>query len=81
LKIRISIDRFEGDRKKIAVLLAEDGTQINVPKAMLPRGSKAGDILSLTIENDAEATRQVASETRAVQEELSKGDPGGDIKL
>ena len=58
LKLRLSIDRFEGDKKQIAVLLTDDGTQINFPKTLLPKGVKAGDILSLTIERDAEATRQ-----------------------
>jgi hypothetical protein len=36
MTIRLSIDRFEGDRKQIAVLLADDGTPINFPKALLP---------------------------------------------
>jgi Protein of unknown function (DUF3006) len=44
VKIRLSIDRFEGDRKQIAVLLAEDGTAINFPRAVLPEGTKAGDL-------------------------------------
>ena len=43
MPIRPSIDRFEGDRKQIAVLLAEDGTAINLPKPLLPKGAKAGD--------------------------------------
>jgi hypothetical protein len=41
--LRLSIDRFEGDRKQIAVLLTEDGRPINFPKALLPKGAKAGD--------------------------------------
>jgi hypothetical protein len=40
--IRLSIDRFEGDKNQIAVLLAEDGTTINFPKSLLPRGAKPG---------------------------------------
>ena len=34
---RLSIDCFEGPRKQIAVLLTDDGRQINIPKALLPR--------------------------------------------
>ena len=79
--IRLSIDRFEGDKKQFAVLLTDDGTQVNFPKALLPKGVKAGDILSLTFEKDAEATRDVARQTRAVQDDLKKSDPGGDVKL
>jgi hypothetical protein len=77
----LSIDRFEGDKKQIAVLLTEDGTAINFPKGLLPKGVKAGDILTLQIERDVEATRKVAADTRQVQNQLKKTDPGGDIRL
>jgi hypothetical protein len=77
----MTIDRFEGDKKQVAVLLADDGTQVDFPRALLPRGAKAGDILSLAIDRDLRATRQVARETRAIQDDLKKTDPGGDIKL
>jgi hypothetical protein len=78
---RLTIDRFEGDRKQIAVLLTDDGEPISFPKGLLPRGAKAGDILTFSIEKDAGATKQVAEQTRAVQGELKKTDPGGDLKL
>lgn len=78
MKSRLSVDRFEGDTKQVAVLLTADGTQVNVPRSLLPRAAKAGDVLSLSIEWDAEATRKLA---RAVQNTLKKTDPGGDIPL
>jgi hypothetical protein len=81
LKISLSIDRFEGRKKEIAVLLTDDGDLINFPRKLLPKGVKAGDILSVSIDMDAEATRQVAEQTRAVQDQLKKTDPGGDIRL
>jgi hypothetical protein len=81
VKVRLSIDRFEGDGKRVAVLLSDDGTQVNFPRALLPKGVKAGDILTLTIERDVKATRDLAKQTRAVQADLKKTDPGGDISL
>jgi len=81
VKIRLSIDRFEGDRKQTAVLLAEDGTAIDFPKALLPKGARAGDLLTLQIERDAEATGKLAEDTRKVQDQLRKTDPGGDVRL
>jgi hypothetical protein len=48
---------------------------------LLPAGAKAGDVLSLTLERDDEATRALAEQTRAVQKDLRKTDPGGDIRL
>jgi hypothetical protein len=79
--IRLSIDRFEGDKKLIAVLIADDGTAINFPKALLPKGVKAGDLLAVQIERDRAATRRLAADTRKVQGQLKKTDPGGDIRL
>ena len=32
MTVRLSIDRFEADKKRIAVLLAEDGTAIDFPR-------------------------------------------------
>ena len=81
MTIRLSIDRFEGDKKQIAVLLADDGTAIDFPRALLPMRVKAGDILTLQIERDAGATRKLAAATRKVQDQLKKTDPGGDLKL
>jgi hypothetical protein len=78
---RVSLDRFEGKKKSIAVLLTDDGQSINLPRALLPPGAKAGDVLSLSLETDPEATRKLAEETRQVQQDLEKTDPGGDIKL
>jgi hypothetical protein len=80
VKSRLSLDRFEGDKKQVAVLLTDDGTQVNFPKALLPKGSKAGDVFSLTIEKDTEETGKVADQSRVVHAELKKTDPGGDIK-
>jgi hypothetical protein len=81
MKIQLSIDRFEGKRKEIAVLVTDEGQQLNFPRALLPAGAKAGEVLTLDIERDLEATKQLRQETRKLQEELRKRDPGGDINL
>ena len=79
--IRLAIDRFEGEKKSIAVLITDDGTPINFPRRLLPRGSRPGDVLTFVIERDVATTRKVALETRKLQDELKKTDPGGDIRL
>ena len=53
---------------------------INLPKTLLPAGVKAGDVLTLSLERDSEATRKLVEETRALQQELTKGD-GADYVL
>jgi hypothetical protein len=79
--LSLSVDRFEGQDKPIAVLLTDDGTAIHWPGSLLPSGVKPGDVLTFAIEHDVEATRTLADETRQVHRRLSKVDPGGDIQL
>ncbi|WP_406693597.1 DUF3006 domain-containing protein [Singulisphaera sp. Ch08] len=81
MKTRLSFDRLEGETKEIAVLLAGDGTSINLPKKFLPKAARPGDVLSLSLARDVQATRRLADETKAIQRELKATDPGGDIKL
>jgi hypothetical protein len=78
---RLTLDRFEGTGKDIAVLLTDGGRTINVPRALLPKTVRPGDVLKLTIEPDAAATERLARETAEVQNELESRDPGGDVKL
>jgi hypothetical protein len=81
MKIRLTLDRFEGEDKRIAVLVDDDGRPINVARDLLPRDAQAGDVLAVTFERDLEATRRIAAETRRLQEDLQKTDPGGDLTL
>lgn len=81
MSTRLSLDRFEGKGKQIAVLLTDDGDILNFPKSLLPPGTKPGDVLTLTLERDDLASKQLAEETRQVQDRLAQRDPGGDIKL
>jgi Protein of unknown function (DUF3006) len=79
--IHLSVDRFEGKDKSIAVLVSDDGATINLPKSFLPPEVKAGDVLAMTLERDEAATIKLAAETRKIQDELLATDPGGDITL
>lgn len=78
---RLSFDRFEGKGKQIAVLVADDGTTVNVPRPLLPAGAAPGDVLALSLEIDSGATARLKKETKRVQDDLAERDPGGDIKL
>jgi hypothetical protein len=80
-RLSLSLDRFEGKGKEIAVLLTDDGATLNIPRSLLPPGAKPGEVFTLSLEHDAEATRELADETRRVEDKLKERDPGGDIKL
>jgi hypothetical protein len=81
MNLQLAVDRFEGEKKQIAVLVTPDGDPIEFPRRLLPEGVAAGDVLTLTLERDAEATRKVVAETRDVEQRLAARDPGGDIEL
>jgi hypothetical protein len=78
MKFTLSFDRYEG---RFAVLLTDDGTQLDFPKELLPKGAKPGDMLSFSIEVDREATESLKKGTQALQDKLRKTDSGDDIKL
>lgn len=81
MTIRLSIDRFEGPRKSLAVLVTDDGRSIVFPRDLLPKGSKAGERLTIDLERDPEGTAEVARQAQAIRDDLGPTDPGGDIKL
>ncbi len=49
MSTRLSFDRFEGKSKQIAVLVADDGATVKVPRSFLPAGAKPGDVLTLSL--------------------------------
>lgn len=82
------VDRFEDEW---AVLEVAAGETFSVPKAWLPTGAEEGDVLHVSLENDAGkssarfAIDPVATEERrqsaeALREGLPKG-PEGDVEL
>jgi len=84
-----AVDRIEG---KIAVLVADEGTAVDVPKRRLPNGVREGSVLQVPVGDDgspdwssavldeAERERRV-NQARETLDRLRKGDPGGDITL
>ena len=81
MNLPIAVDRFEGEAKQVAVLLLDDGRTLNFPRDLLPKGAKAGDMLTMTLERDPKATEALARKVRAIRDDLGKTDPGGDITL
>ena len=83
-----AIDRLEG---KTAVLVADDGTTIDVDRSKLPRvregsvlrvrlgASGQPDWSSAEIDKDEEERR--LKRAREILDEMKRSDPGGDIQL
>ncbi len=78
MKTTLSFDRYEG---RFAVLLTDEGQQIDFPKDLLPKEARPGDVLSLAIDVDREATEALKKDTKELQDKLKKTDSGKDIEL
>jgi len=67
--MNMTIDRIEGT---IAVLISveDEPVQMNVPLSLLPSGCREGDILSIRIERDREATNAARGRVSALIEKL-----------
>ena len=53
--IKIIIDRFEGD---FSVVELENGTTVDMPGLLIPKGAKEGDILKISIDEDETENRK-----------------------
>ncbi len=69
--LRIVVDRFEGD----LAVLEVGATHVDVPRALLPAGTREGDVLSLV--KDAAATAEALSDAEARLARLKAKTPQG----
>jgi hypothetical protein len=78
-----AVDRIEGP---VAVLVGDDGVEIQVLRRLLPRGVKEGTVLRVegdwntAVVDDAEHARRMR-EAEDVLRRLKARDPGGDVSL
>lgn len=88
-KLMWIIDRFEGDW---AVIEPDGGVTFDIPRRLLPNGSREGDVLwvegerrqdeaTWRLERDVEETGRRRERAQRQLEQLKKRDPGGDIRL
>jgi hypothetical protein len=87
---RLVVDRFEGD---LAVVEVDGGPALDLPRWLLPREVKEGDVvrvradqsaegtLRLEARLDPEATRAARGDAAARLRRLRARDPGGDVEL
>jgi len=84
-----AVDRIEGDR---VILVADDGTTIEISRRHLPRGVREGSVLSAETDgsgrpdwatvglDEAERARRL-QRARETMDRLRARDPGGDVTL
>ena len=69
--LRIVVDRFEGD----LAVLELGATRVDVPSALLPAGTREGDVLSFV--KDAAATAEALADAEARLARLKAKTPQG----
>ena len=69
-KTKATVDRFEGD---FAVLSVESRS-LDIPKKIIPEGTKEGDIIYIAITNDKEETKSQEELARNLLNEVLKED-------
>jgi len=69
--MKVTIDRIEGT---VAVLVSreDESVRVNVPVSLLPPGCRQGDILTIRIERDREATEAAQERVSGLIEKLKK---------
>jgi hypothetical protein len=53
--MKVILDRFEGE---FAVVEMMDKTMVNMPKILLPKFTKEGDIIEITVDEEATEKRK-----------------------
>lgn len=64
---QVELDRFEEDK---AVLFAESGEEIIMPKKILPTDAREGDSLNITISTDSAETDRREKKAREILNEI-----------
>jgi len=62
----LTIDRFEGEW----AVVEWNGTVFNLPRALLPRDAREGDVLEVSITSDAGATEARRRRIKRLEDEL-----------
>ena len=69
--MKVTLDRIEGT---VAVLISreDESVRVNVPVSLLPPGCREGDILTIRIERDLQATGAAQERVSGLIEKLKK---------
>ena len=69
--MKMTLDRIEGP---VAVLISreDESVRVNVPVSLLPPGCREGDILTIRIERDLQATGAAQERVSGLIEKLKK---------
>jgi hypothetical protein len=69
---RLTVDEIElnANNERIAVLVADDGTEMVVPLSVLPTGTRTGDVLTMSLAPDSDETERRRKRVANLQKKL-----------
>ena len=68
--MRVQIDRFEDNGMAVLLLYPEGKRSFDVPRELLPEGSRAGDVFEVGFVRDRRETERMAAENKSLLDEL-----------
>lgn len=74
---KVTLDRIE-DCTAVLLLRDDESIKIDVPLFLLPRESKEGDILNVSIERDVQETEAAKERVSALLEKLKNKNKGAE---
>ncbi len=74
---KVTLDRIE-DCTAVLLLRDDESIIINIPLFLLPRESKEGDILNISIEKDVQETEAAKERVSALLEKLKNKNKGAE---
>jgi hypothetical protein len=71
-ELRVTVDDIDeaAEGEQVARLVTDDEDQIVIPAALLPRGTRRGDVLSMTLARDPDETDRRRSRISELQRKL-----------
>jgi len=77
---RLTVDAIElnARNERVAVLVGDDGAQVVMPLALLPGGTRVGDVLDVSFAHDSGETERRRKRVEDLQRKLF-GDSSDDV--
>ena len=68
--MRVQVDRFEDNGMAVLLLYPEGRRSFDVPRELLPREARPGDVFEVSFVRDRRETERMANENKRLMDEL-----------
>ena len=68
--MRVQVDRFEDNGMAVLLIYPEGRRSFDVPRELLPREARPGDVFEVRFARDVGETERMAKENRRLMDEL-----------